>query len=335
MADNYGMSLVQTCVEAQAAIVRARALFDSPDGVDVPNSATQISGAIQTATAAREGTTDMAGGAGMPAYRELVDRSVPPLRTASSSDTGLSTQVGTAAAVSAAGAARLDAITAQTHSITQAAAAARSAGAQRAVLSALRSQLAQAQQVVASTRQQAGASAAAISALRYPEGAPDGGGSIQPLDDGAGKSPPHGHDPRYWIDVTKIVQVPDGALAPRGYVQIGPNQWYPFEDNQMSVHPPPDPVKYPLDLNTISHVAPGQLGPTGTTELSPGVFAPDPRKGPGPQPPWPAPQAPVDIRDVIHVPPNELAPWGYREYLPGWWAPDVSRDSGPHLPPRR
>jgi hypothetical protein len=31
---------------------------------------------------------------------------------------------------------------------------------------------------------------------------------------------PHGKDPRYWIDVGKIIYVPDGKLAPANTVQI-------------------------------------------------------------------------------------------------------------------
>ena len=35
--------------------------------------------------------------------------------------------------------------------------------------------------------------------------------------------PPHGKDPRYWLDVTKIIQVPEGTLAPANTTQIGPS----------------------------------------------------------------------------------------------------------------
>jgi hypothetical protein len=321
------MSVVQACADAQAAIARARSLFGSSSSIDVPNSATEITGAAQTATAGRDRTVDMAGGAGMPAYREMVDRAIPPLTTASTSDAGLTTHLTTAAA-------QLDGIAAQTRTISAAAPTARTAAQQRAVLTALRAQLQQVSQVVQTTQQQAVAAATQVRTLQYPKDAPaSSGDGIQALDDGK-KPPPHGHDPRYWVDITKIVQVPDGGLAPRGYVQIGPNQWYPFEDNQMSVHPPPDPVKYPLDMHDIQHLAPGSLGPTGTSELAPGWFTPDPRHFYGPQPPW-VPKQPVDIRDIVRVPAGEQAPWGYKEYLPGWFAPDITFNTPPNLPPRR
>jgi hypothetical protein len=136
--------------------------------------------------------------------------------------------------------------------MSAAAPAARTAAQQRSVLTALRAQMQQASQVVQTTQQQAGAAATQIRSLQYPKDSPaSSGDGVQALDDGK-KPPPHGHDPRYWVDVTKIIEVPDGELAPHGYVQIGPNQWYPFEDNQYSVHPPPDPVKYPLDMHDIT-----------------------------------------------------------------------------------
>jgi hypothetical protein len=75
--------------------------------------------------------------------------------------------------------------------------------------------------------------------------------------------PPHGKDPRYWIDVTKIIHVPDGQLAPYGTVQIGPGLYYPDPSSGFTYQPPPPPAKYPLDIGDIVSTAPGQLGPSG------------------------------------------------------------------------
>jgi hypothetical protein len=160
---------MQTCVEVEAAIARARSLFGSPSTGGVPNSSAETTDAIQTATTARDRTTEMAGGAGMAAYRASVDRGIPPLITASSSDAALTTQLTSAQAVSAAGASRLEAIAAQTRSITAVAPTAQSASAQQAVITALRNQIAQAQQVVHTSQQQANAATARISSLRYPK----------------------------------------------------------------------------------------------------------------------------------------------------------------------
>jgi hypothetical protein len=189
------MSVVQACADTEAAVARARSLFGSSSSIEVPNSASEITGAVQTATAGRDRTLDMAGGAGMPAYRAMVDRAIPPLTTASTSDAGLTTHLVTAAAVTNAGATQLDGIAAHTRTISAAAPAARTAADQRAILTALRGQLSQASQVVQTTQQQAGAAAAQIHSLQYPK---DGAqsGRVQAVDfNQDGPQPPPGTQP--------------------------------------------------------------------------------------------------------------------------------------------
>lgn len=315
------MSLIQTCADVEAVIARARALFGSGQAVDVPDTAGHITNAAQSVTAAKSRTTDLSG-TGIGSYQAMADGSVRPLTKAASSDAALSTHVTTAAAVTQAGASRMDQIAATTNAITKAAPMARSPGAQRVILTALRSQVSQASEVVQSTQQQAAALASQVRGLEYPKDAP-----VQGLDHDLPLSPkpgdpPHGKDPRFWIDVTKIIHVPDGQLAPAGTRQIGPGLYYPYNDQQYNVTPPPPPAKYPLDMNDIVRVPEGQLAPWGTKELSPGFFSRTPFSHDVADPPWLAPQRPIDIRDVIQVPPGQLAPWGYREYLPGWFAPD-------------
>jgi hypothetical protein len=151
--------------------------------------------------------------------------------------------------------------------------------------------------------------------------------------------PPHGKDPRYWIDVTKIIHVPDGQLAPYGTVQIGPGLYYPDPSSGFTYQPPPPPAKYPLDIGDIVTRAPGQLGPSGhelIAQTPQGTYwAPDPSAGYQPSPPWFAPQQPIDVRDVIRVPAGQLAPWGYVEYLPGWFVPGPQLTSTPTIPAPR
>jgi PPE family protein/PE family protein len=134
--------------------------------------------------------------------------------------------------------------------------------------------------------------------------------------------PPHGKDPRYWLDLDKLIHVPDGQLAPHGYMQVGPGLFYPAPDPSpgFGTPPPPPPAKHPLDIADIVTKAPGQLGPAGTQQLIPGYFAPDPNAFYQPSPPW-SPKEPIDVRDIIQVPKGTLAPWGYVEYLPGWFVP--------------
>jgi uncharacterized protein YukE len=151
--------------------------------------------------------------------------------------------------------------------------------------------------------------------------------------------PPHGKDPRYWIDVTKIVHVPAGQLAPYGTVQIGPGLYYPDPSSGFTYQPPPTPAKYPLDIGDIVTTAPGQLGPSGHELIADtpqgSYWAPDPSAGYQPSPPWSAPQQPIDVRDVIQVPPGQLAPWGYVEYLPGWFVPGPQLTNTPTIPTPR
>jgi hypothetical protein len=151
--------------------------------------------------------------------------------------------------------------------------------------------------------------------------------------------PPHGKDPRYWIDVTKIIHVPDGQLAPYGTVQIGPGLYYPDPSSGFTYQPPPPPAKYPLDIGDIVKTAPGQLGPSGHELIAQtpqgSYWAPDPGAGYQPAPPWSAPRQPIDVRDVIQVSAGQLAPWGYVEYLPGWFVPGPQLTNTPTIPAPR
>lgn len=136
----------------------------------------------------------------------------------------------------------------------------------------------------------------------------------------ATKDPPHGEDSRYWIDTDQLQYVPDGDIAPNGYVQVGPNLYHPMPGYPLGSSL--TPALSPLDAGDLVHVEPGQLGPAQTREFIPGWFTPVPVLGEVPGPP----QQPVDIRDVIEVPAGALAPGNYFQYLPGWWAP---RPDGP------
>ncbi|WP_431241032.1 DUF4226 domain-containing protein (plasmid) [Mycolicibacterium aichiense] len=315
------MSLTQTCAEVEAAIARARSLFGVGATVDVPDTAQHLTQAAQSVTAVRARTTGQTG-SGIASYQAMADASVPPLAAAAGSDTALAGHASSAGAITQAGAARMDQIAAATRSTTAAAPVARNASAQRVVLAALRSQVSQASQVVASTQQQAAVLAGQVHGLEYPKDAP-----VQALDHqlpqspAPGADPPHGTDPRYWIDVGKIIYVPDGKLAPANTVQIGSNMYYPAPYIPDAVSPPPAAAQHPLNPSDVRVVGPNQLLPPGYRLVAPGIGLPDPDAGFQPQSPW-VPKSPVDVRDVIHLVPGQLAPWGYREYLPGWWAPD-------------
>ena len=138
--------------------------------------------------------------------------------------------------------------------------------------------------------------------------------------------PPHGKDPRYWLDTSKLIHVPEGELAPYGAKQVGPNLWHPSSDSSYNVTPPPPPAQYPFDARDVVAVPADKLGPANSVQIAEHdgytYWAPGPG-GLTAEPAWPEPQAPIDIRDVLYVPEGELAPWGYIEYLPHWWAPEA------------
>jgi hypothetical protein len=322
------MSVLQACAEAEAAIQRARSLFASEP--EPPAEALDAGSSVQTAAqstaTAGQATSDMSGEF-IATHKAFVEQSAPKLTAAAQTDAALQAHTAAAATLTQAGARRLDAIAAETRATSQAATTVSTPAGERAILVALRSQLTRANDVVTTTKQQAAALAGQVRALKYPP-ASSGHGDTQALGFGPGgapqnpppQDPPHGNDPRYWIDVSKIRYIPEGQLAPYGYTQIGPDLWYPDPHPGYDYTPPPNPVQHPLDIPNIRQVQGNQLLPSGYMQIAPGIGVPDPDAYFQPQGPW-TPKQPVDIRDIIQVAPGKLAPWGYVEYLPGWFAP--------------
>jgi hypothetical protein len=336
------MSLAQACAQTEAVVQRARSLFASAPQPPLESALGDIDRAAQSTAATARMTGDMSGVL-IDRHTTFANQNAPILSSAAHIDAAVQAHVSAAAAVTETGARRLDAIATQTRATSQAAATASTPAAQRAVLVALRSQLSQAADVVSSTQQQASGLAGQVRALKYSP--PAGGhGDTQALGFGPGGAPqtpqpdpdpPHGKDPRYWIDVSKIRYVPDGQLAPYGFKQIGPNLYYPAPDSKYTYEPPPDPVRYPLDVTDIRQIPPGsnKLYPWGYMEVAPGIGVPNPDAGYQPSPPW-TPREPVDIRDVIQVRPGGIAPWGYVEYLPGWFTPGPELTNTPPTIPK-
>jgi hypothetical protein len=301
-----------------------RSLF-GPSPQPPPPAGPPLDAAAQSVTGAGQRAAVLSGDL-VDRHQEFVGHAARELTGDAHTDTTLYQRLGAAATLTETGRRHLDAIVAQTRAIAQFAATAQTPAAQRAVLHALHTQVSQANSVLTFTQQQATGIANQIRALDYPSrGGVRAAGFGDDLPADRPPDPPHGKDPRYWIDITRIIQVPEGQMAPYGTKPIGPGLWYPVDDGRLMSGPPA--AKYPLDISTITKLNPGELGPYGTTELAPGIFAPDPRQTYSPDPPWPAPRLPVDVRDVIHVPKGELAPPNYIEYLPGWWAPQPP--SGP------
>jgi hypothetical protein len=168
-ADNELMSVVQECARAEAVIQRARSLF-AATAVPPVDSAVDLISASQATAAAAQRTVDDSGVL-ITRHRAFATNSAATLSGASQTDTSLRTYAATAATLTQIGAQRIDAIAAQTRATAQAAAAAPSAqslAAQKAILTALRSQVAAARDVVTATTTQASELAGQIRALQYP-----------------------------------------------------------------------------------------------------------------------------------------------------------------------
>ncbi|WP_071288322.1 hypothetical protein [Mycolicibacterium llatzerense] len=327
------MSLTQACTEVKASVARARSLFNA--AATAPSAPSDLGTATTTAAAARNRM--VAGdqsGAAVAAHQAVSARSSDLIGTASRSDAALAGHLTTAAAITRTGASQLDQIDRQVQTLSQRAPFARSAADQRVILAGLQAATSRTQQVVQSAERQLDGVAAQVRALPYPRDRPAGSPSstdAQPMDNGpgTGKEPPHGQDPRYWIDVTKIKPIPtsgpNAGLMDSGYIEIAPGLQHPGPGGGDPIMPPPPPAKYPLgleDIHPLPPAAPGQprLRPYDTTDFGPDHYIPYPYGHDVPPPSWPAPKNPIDIRDIVKSP---TAPgYGYREYLPGYWIPD-------------
>lgn len=322
MPDNWVVTIQLEAAQALAVVERARSLFGTPGpaataGVPLQTAAESAAGTGQQMSALSGQLVDR--------HASVAEKQQRGLSTAGRTDTTLESHLSSAAQITHGGARQMDTIVAQTRSIAEVAGSARTPATEMMVLKALRAQVAQAQSVVASTQQQANQAAGQVKSLSYGSGELPQAPADLPTDK-PGEDPPHGEDPRYWLDVTKIVYVPEGELAPANSTQVGPNLWYPSPGNPGFAVPPPPPAQYPLDIGDVRVIDPesGALFPWGYQEIAPGIGVPHP-DGNWVSSPWPTPQQPIDIRDVIQVAPDQLAPWGYVEYMPGWWVPDPSQ----------
>jgi hypothetical protein len=188
------MSVVQECAAAEAAIQRARSLFASAPAAAGTAALSRIHAAGQSTTATAQLTGEMSGEL-ISRHKTFAEEDAARLAGAAQTEAALQSHVTTAATLTHTGAQQLDAIAAQTRATSQAAASATTPAAERAVLTALRSQLAQAHHVVNTTTQQADGLSSQIRALKYPldQPRPPGPGTpgdVQAPDNGVSVAPP-------------------------------------------------------------------------------------------------------------------------------------------------
>jgi hypothetical protein len=185
------MSLVQACAQTEAAIERARSLFGSGRQAPAAAALGAVDTAAESTTATAQHTGDMSGVA-IARYQSFAHHSAAQLSQAAHTDTALQAHVATAATLTQTGAQRLEAIAAQTRATAQAASTATTPAAQRTILTALRSQLAQATDVVITAKQQASGIASEVRLLGYPLDRPGPGppGNGQGPDNPVPAAPP-------------------------------------------------------------------------------------------------------------------------------------------------
>lgn len=169
------MGVVQACLQGEASIQRARSLFADAEPTSAPAEAAHLlTGAADMTTAAGQRTSGLSG-AGIGAHRQFVNTATPAITTAALKDLILGDLLDASAAITRAGAGRLDTIAQQARATTQTAATATTPAAQRAVLAVMRTHVRAADDVVATTRRQAADLASGVKAIDYKQGAPGAG----------------------------------------------------------------------------------------------------------------------------------------------------------------
>ena len=160
------MSVVQECALVEQAIRRARSLTSPGACPPRSHAIPDVDGAAHSPSATTRMTDDTSG-AVIAMHQRLAVENAAALSAAGQTDKALQAHLATAAATTHAGAQRLVAIANCTHMTKGAGADAMSPAAQRAILTALRSQLAQAAEVVDSVSRRGTDLAASIRSLRY------------------------------------------------------------------------------------------------------------------------------------------------------------------------
>lgn len=179
--NTWEVAITAVAAQVLAAVHRARSLFASspePSPAGAP-----LESAAESTVDAGQRTAGLSGDL-VDRHSDFIGKQAVHLSNAAQTDTTLASHLNTAATLTQTGAHRLDAIVAQTRTLAQAAAGARTPADQRMVLAALYSRLSQANAVVTSTQQQAGVVADGIRALGYGTG-----GHIQAAGFGRGGAP--------------------------------------------------------------------------------------------------------------------------------------------------
>jgi hypothetical protein len=183
------VAIQAVAAQVLAAVHRARSLFaSSPEPLP---AAASLELAAESTVDAGQRTAALSGDL-IDQHSDFTGKQAAHLSNAGRTDTTLTSHLNTAATLTQSGAHQLDTIVAQTRTLAQAAARARTPADQRMVLAALYSRLSEANAVMTSAQQQASVVADGIRALGYGTG-----GRVQAAGFGPGRAPadPPPHPP--------------------------------------------------------------------------------------------------------------------------------------------
>lgn len=170
------MSLVRATAEVGRSIAHARSLFaDDPEPPYAAAESARSLGQGAVTTIDTHTRTAALSGFGIEAHAHWAESSARVLVGSAVADTALANHLQTAAQATRDAAALLEVLGEQHEATARAAGTARTATAQRAVLAALRSQAAQASDIVTTSQQQGEALAGQFRGLRYQSGQPGTG----------------------------------------------------------------------------------------------------------------------------------------------------------------
>lgn len=264
------MSLAQACTEVQAIIGRAQSLFaEAPESPTAAGtSASRLNTAAGSTATTAQATTELSG-ALVTAHRGFANRSTAALAHASGADATLSTRAATAAVLTRAGAARLEALARESQATSRAAATVTSPAGQRAILAALKSQVDRASQVVEDTQRRAGELAGEVRMVDYPLDTPP--------------TPEEPSDPNHLPESTldgihgtgskdmPIIKAP-GELGPPSTGMVPGGVTYVEAIPGSGVWIPSDQISGKMWMPSY----PGELAPHGYEEIAPGMWWPQP-----------------------------------------------------------
>ena len=160
------MSVMWECAWVEAAVRRAQSLLPAHGAAPSATAFGAIESAAESAVSSGRVAIDMSGAVVAQHDRFAIKSSVT-LKAAGQTDAALQANLTTATAIARTSARYLDTIAVRTRALSQAGATATFPAAQRSIMTALRSQLADATRVVDSVRQQGAELANHVSALQY------------------------------------------------------------------------------------------------------------------------------------------------------------------------